>query len=81
MRKRKIRFSLRYKHGKSSFSATSGWCKEGDEYKRLGVCGPKNPAANPSPASAPTTNSVPAAVASGVPAGMYCPACPICPIK
>lgn len=39
---------------------------------------------HPAPASAASTDSVPAAVGtsgSGVPAGMYCPACPVCPTK
>lgn len=42
------------------------------------------PPSAPAPASAASTDSVPAAVGSsgsGVPAGMYCPACPVCPTK
>ena len=36
--------------------------------------------ATPQPASASSTDSVPASVtARALPAGMYCPACPVCP--
>ena len=60
------------------------FCKEGYEFKGPNICGPKASSSAPTPASASSTDSVPAAVGSsgsGVPAGMYCPACPVCPTK